>query len=197
MENTSKKMAVSVPITLGIRDGKGKSLATKASAYAHHRTIGGLMPGARFGIGDNTYVRRAGAKKIDFKLGRTEWLPPTDQRVVQLTASDVKADLYPVDKEQLYLLGDPTRMEVHRDQRYDLDITFKVHSRHPLPLNDGKANAILRDKHGKIVGGTHPSDTDTWARFAPGWSVHRIETGGVPPTVDASRIEVYPQPSYY
>ena len=73
------------------------------------------MPGARYGIGDATYVKRAGAARLTFALGAAEWLPPGDPRAPRLTASLVKGDLYRVDTMQPFLLGDPPRAEVHRE----------------------------------------------------------------------------------
>ncbi|HEU5024036.1 MAG TPA: hypothetical protein VFV01_03860 [Spirillospora sp.] len=196
LENTSRTTAVSVPVTVGILDRRGAQLIGKTSDYARHRSTPYIMPGARFGIGDDTYVTRAGAARLTFRLGAAQWLPPSDPRAPRLTASLVKGDLYRVDKLQPFLLGSPPRAEVHRERRHDLSITFRVESGAREVLPDGHASAVLRDSRGRIVGGTGPADTVTWTRFPPGWSIQRIRTKGVPPTVDVKRIEVYPEPYY-
>lgn len=196
LENTSRTSAVSVPVTVGILDRHGAQLIGKTGDYARHRSTPYIMPGARYGIGDATYVKRAGAARLTFALGAAEWLPPGDPRAPRLTASLVKGDLYRVDTMQPFLLGDPPRAEVHRERRHDLAVTFRVDSGAPEVLPDGHASAVLRDSRGRIVGGTGPADTVPWTRFPPGWSIQRIAATGVPPTVDVKRIEVYPEPYY-
>ncbi|QKG25106.1 hypothetical protein [Actinomadura verrucosospora] len=196
LENTSRTSAVAVPVTVGILDRGGAQLIGKVSDYARHRSTPYIMPGARYGIGDDTYVKRAGAARLTFRLGAAGWVPPGDPRAPRLTASLVKGKLYRVDKRQLFLLGDPPRAEAHRERRHDLTITFRVESGAPGLLPDGHASAVLRDTKGRIVGGTGPADTVTWTRFPPGWSIQRIRSRGVPPAVDVTRIEIYPEPSY-
>ncbi|MBO2456828.1 hypothetical protein [Actinomadura violacea] len=196
LENTSRTSAAAVPVTVGILDRGGAQLIGKVSDFARHRSTPYILPGARYGIGDDTYVKRAGAARLSFALGAVQWLPPGDQRVPHLTASLVKADLYRVDKTQFFWLADPDRAEMRRERRYDLSITFRVESGASAVYDDGHASAVLRDSRGRIVGGTGPADTDAYTSFPPGWSVQAIHTRGVPRTVDVKHIEIYPEPSY-
>jgi hypothetical protein len=175
------------PVTLSILDARGRDLLR--SPQDKRRETAYIPPGARFGIGDSDYVRRPGATKLTFQLGRPQWLPPNS--IPRLTGRFVSGKLYRDDDRYIYA-GSP-----QHTRRHDLTLTYRVDSHVPEVLPYGRASAILRDARGKIVGGTHPADSASWGGFPPGWSHQRINADAVPPTSDLTRTEIYPQPSYF
>ncbi len=193
LENTDRKRAAVVTLSLRIADKRGKSLVTRLSDYALTRVVTLIMPGQRTGIADCVYITSSDVAALRFTVTKVGWLTvdPKHRYSASLKASVLDTRVRKGHGDTLYWGKDGLRAVRTGDR---LVVRFEVESDYTGLLGDPEVAVVFRNSKGAIVGGSREI-FDVYSEFPPGTSEHEMLVKyGPPEGIDPSRTGVYPYP---
>jgi hypothetical protein len=174
LENTSKdQVAVDLEVTVRYFDDAGHGVVeSDQMPAARVLPLGSVWPGQRVGVTDFVNVDATKVVRMSVTVGAASWVAPTRLDPAlrpHLWTTDVTT--IPTGSSNVTILA------------------FSTHNGGPNPLS-ARANALYRDKSGKLIGSSHAYGQLYYPPGISRGSIALRPDDWIPPTADLTRTEI-------